>query len=335
MLTKFISVSETRFQNIETTLKNQQASIQGLETQISQLTKLISERPLGSLLSHTKSNPREQLNVITIQDEEGLVEPEPELRQGIVVSKGKSEVDHSEQKLVSKEYKPRVPYPIATRKDRTDEQFGKFLKLLKKLHINLSFIEALSKMPNAVKFLKELLANKRKLDEASHVELNAGTRLKSTHDPCSSNNKEPIYEERRLQIEELDEWRTHKLRRHDKPKPRHDELNISPNQLKVGDKVLLDAADPCIATSEPNGAISLTVLSIFPYGTFEVIHPKFGTFKVLHDYHVLPDHHNNLFAGHCGYGTQPLPPPEYPLPISSPPWLIILHNSNSRIPFII
>ncbi|KAG8472227.1 hypothetical protein CXB51_034304 [Gossypium anomalum] len=27
-------------------------------------------------------------------------------------------------------------------------------------------------MPNAVKFLKELLANKRKLDEASHVELN-------------------------------------------------------------------------------------------------------------------------------------------------------------------
>ena len=28
-------------------------------------------------------------------------------------------------------------------------------------------------MPNAMKFLKELLANKRKLDEASHVELNA------------------------------------------------------------------------------------------------------------------------------------------------------------------
>ncbi|NAW44958.1 hypothetical protein FGF76_23430 [Salmonella sp. gx-f4] len=28
-------------------------------------------------------------------------------------------------------------------------------------------------MPNAVKFLIELLANKRKLDEASHVDLNA------------------------------------------------------------------------------------------------------------------------------------------------------------------
>ncbi|PPR88225.1 hypothetical protein GOBAR_AA32465 [Gossypium barbadense] len=119
-------------------------------------------------------------------------------------------------------------------------------------------------MPSAIKFLKELLE----------------TRSKSTHEPCSSNNKEPIYEERRLQIEELDEWRTHKPRTHDKPKPRHDKLNISPNQPKVGDKVLLDAIDPRIASSEPNGAIPLTVLNIFPYSTVEVIHPKFGTFKV-------------------------------------------------------
>ncbi|PPR85171.1 hypothetical protein GOBAR_AA35520 [Gossypium barbadense] len=86
------------------------------------LTKFISMY----LPSNTESNPREQLNAITIQDEEGLVELEPEPRQGIVVSKGKGEVDHSEQKL----------------------------------------------MPNAVKFLKKLLENKQKLDEASHVELN-------------------------------------------------------------------------------------------------------------------------------------------------------------------
>ncbi|PPR85502.1 hypothetical protein GOBAR_AA35189 [Gossypium barbadense] len=71
-----------------------------------------------------------------------------------------------------------------------------------------------------------------------------------------------------------------KLRTPDKPKLSQDELNTSPNQLKVGDKVLLDAADACIATSEPNEEIPLTVLSIFPYGTIEVIHPKFSTFKV-------------------------------------------------------
>ncbi|PPS15099.1 hypothetical protein GOBAR_AA05472 [Gossypium barbadense] len=171
-------MSETRFQNTETALKNQQASIQGLETQIGQLAKLISERPQGSLLSNTEPNLREQINAITVQDEEGL-------------------------------------------------EIGS----------------------------------------------------KNIHEPCSSNNKGPIYEERGLQIDELDEWRTHKSKTHDKPKPSQNELNTSPNQFKVEDKVLLDAADPRIATSEPNEEIPLTVLSIFPYGTVEIIHPKFKTFK--------------------------------------------------------
>ncbi|PPS11725.1 hypothetical protein GOBAR_AA08910 [Gossypium barbadense] len=193
MLTKFISVSETRFHNTDTALKNQQASIQGLETQIGQLAKLISERPQGSLPSNTKSNPRKQLNMIAIQDEEGLVaKPRPEM----MVSKGKNEVGQNDPK------------------------------------------------PETV--------------------------TKNVYEPCLNNNKEPIYEEQRLQIEQLDEWL----------KPSQYELNSSPNQLKVGDKVPLDVADPRITTSEANEEIPLMVLSIFPYGIVEVNHPKFGIFKV-------------------------------------------------------
>ncbi|PPS14933.1 hypothetical protein GOBAR_AA05644 [Gossypium barbadense] len=48
---------------------------------------------------------------------------------------------------------------------------------------------------------------------------------------------------------------------------------------QVGDKVLLDATDPHIVTTTPNEEIPLTVLSIFPFGTVEVSHPKFDTFK--------------------------------------------------------
>ncbi|PPS13284.1 hypothetical protein GOBAR_AA07354 [Gossypium barbadense] len=117
MLTKFISMSETRFQNTKTTLKNQQASFQGLETQIGQLAKLISERPQRSLPSNIETNPRKQC------------------------------------------------YHCARRR-------------------------------------------------------------------------------------------------------------------RVGDKVLLDEADPHVATSEPNGAIPFVALNIFPFGTVEVTHSKFGTFKV-------------------------------------------------------
>ncbi|PPS14942.1 hypothetical protein GOBAR_AA05631 [Gossypium barbadense] len=251
--------------------------MEGLETQIGQLAKLISERPQDSLPSNTESNPNEQLNAISIQDEEGLVaKPRPEP----VVSEGKNEAGQNEQKSVSTEYKPRVPYPNATSKDRLDEQFGKFLKLLKKLHINLPFIEALSQIPNAVKILKELLANKLKLDERSHVELNAEISSKDIHQPCSIYNKESTHEEQRLLIDELNKWLKFKPGKHEKPILCQNELNASPNQLQVGDKVLLDAADPRIATSEPNEETPLTVTSIFPYGTVEVNHLKFGSSKV-------------------------------------------------------
>ena len=104
--------------------------------------------------------------------------------------------------------------------------------------------------------------------------------LKEAHESFSSNSRGPIHEDRRLQIEELDEWRTHKSRTHDKPKLRQNELNTFPNQLKVRDKVLLDATDPHIVPTKSNEEVPLTVLRIFPFGTVEVSHPKFGTFKV-------------------------------------------------------
>ncbi|KAK5771250.1 hypothetical protein PVK06_047440 [Gossypium arboreum] len=104
--------------------------------------------------------------------------------------------------------------------------------------------------------------------------------LKEAHESFSSNSRGPVHEDRRLQIEELDEWQMHKPRTPDKSKLRQNELDTSLNQLKVGDKVLLDTADPHIVTTTPNEKIPLTVLSIFPFIMVEVSHPKFGTFKV-------------------------------------------------------
>ncbi|PPS15766.1 hypothetical protein GOBAR_AA04816 [Gossypium barbadense] len=85
-----------------------------------------------------------------------------------------------------------------------------------------------------------------------------------------------VHEERRLRIEELDEWREHKPRTRDKLKLRKNKLDTSLNQLKVGDTILLDAFDPHIVTTTPNEEIPLTVLSICPFGTVEKSHPKFG-----------------------------------------------------------
>ncbi|PPS04393.1 hypothetical protein GOBAR_AA16265 [Gossypium barbadense] len=74
--------------------------------------------------------------------------------------------------------------------------------------------------------------------------------LKEAHESFSSNSRGPVHEDRRLQIEELDEWRTHKPRTPDNP----NYAKTSPIPLQIN-------------------------LSIFPFGTVEVSHPKFSTFK--------------------------------------------------------
>ncbi|XP_038876918.1 uncharacterized protein LOC120069271 [Benincasa hispida] len=50
-------------------------------------------------------------------------------------------------------------------------QFQRFLDVLRQLHINIRLIEAIEQMPSYVKFLKDILANKRKTRENETVAL--------------------------------------------------------------------------------------------------------------------------------------------------------------------
>ncbi|GKE40472.1 DNA-directed DNA polymerase [Tanacetum coccineum] len=67
---------------------------------------------------------------------------------------------------------PPVPFPRRLRKEKEEAQQKKFLENLKQLHINFPFIEALGQMPKYAKFLKSLLTNKAKLEEACKIILN-------------------------------------------------------------------------------------------------------------------------------------------------------------------
>ncbi|XP_021985729.1 uncharacterized protein LOC110881895 [Helianthus annuus] len=68
----------------------------------------------------------------------------------------------------------RVPFPTRLRNQKYSKEYGQFLDIFKQLKINLPFIEALQSMPKYVKFLKDLLRNKEKLEELSTVPLNGG-----------------------------------------------------------------------------------------------------------------------------------------------------------------
>ncbi|KAG8486048.1 hypothetical protein CXB51_019333 [Gossypium anomalum] len=144
--------------------------LRGLETQIGQLSKLLSEQPQGGL--HSNSKPSEHVKAVILRSGKALAESEKKLTQEAVTSEREEEKPKNSDEPVPKEYKPPVPYPAKLKKDRMDAQFGKFLVLFKQLHINLPFVEAISQMPTYAKFLKELLTNKRKFEDLSTVELN-------------------------------------------------------------------------------------------------------------------------------------------------------------------
>ncbi|XP_062119073.1 uncharacterized protein LOC133832794 [Humulus lupulus] len=72
---------------------------------------------------------------------------------------------------VSSEHPVRIPYPQRLHKHNLDNQFAKFLEVFKKLHINIPLTEALEQMPSYVKFMKEILSNKRKMGDYETVAL--------------------------------------------------------------------------------------------------------------------------------------------------------------------
>ncbi|GJX39246.1 DNA-directed DNA polymerase [Tanacetum coccineum] len=67
---------------------------------------------------------------------------------------------------------PPVPFPRRLRKEKEEAQQKKFLENLKQFHINLPFIEALAQMLKYAKFMKGLLTNKARLEEACKVIMN-------------------------------------------------------------------------------------------------------------------------------------------------------------------
>ena len=52
-----------------------------------------------------------------------------------------------------------------------NSQFGKLLDMLKKLHVNVPFLDVFSQMPLYAKFFKEILSKKRRINEHESVAL--------------------------------------------------------------------------------------------------------------------------------------------------------------------
>ncbi|XP_073130892.1 uncharacterized protein [Henckelia pumila] len=120
----------------ETRLRNQKAMFQKLETQMAQIATQLSTRPIGTLPSNTEPNPRgmNAIMVVTRSQYEGSEQKDEE-----TIMDGPKNSD-------SKEY-ARGAEKSATK-------------------------DALAQIPNYAKFLKDLLKNKKKLNDITQVAMN-------------------------------------------------------------------------------------------------------------------------------------------------------------------
>ena len=96
---------------------------------------------------------------------------EKEVAIPVVTTYNKLNEQRSVPPEATQQFRHPPPFPQRFQKQKQDKQFSKFLEVLKQLHINISFVEALEQMPNYVKFLKDILARKRRLGEFETVAL--------------------------------------------------------------------------------------------------------------------------------------------------------------------
>ncbi|XP_070015190.1 uncharacterized protein [Nicotiana sylvestris] len=137
-----------------------------------------SEDPLPS---NTEKNPNEHLKAITLWsgkelDETYADQSKQQVNNGKNVEipsepSEKKEVKKKEEKNIEKlNLLPMIiPFPQKMKRENLDSQFTKFLEILKQIHINVPFTDALLPMPSYAKVLKEILSTKRKLEEVSVV----------------------------------------------------------------------------------------------------------------------------------------------------------------------
>ncbi|GJW01490.1 reverse transcriptase domain-containing protein [Tanacetum coccineum] len=183
-------------------LKTQNAQIVDL---MSQMQKVLHERPPGTLPSNTEPNQREQVN--SIMTRSGLTTAEPSIPPHVPLTP-RVEVEKEPKTLMDEvhitspastahvpppevqpvsppkqkedpkpnPHQPKIPYPSRLNKtkllDKNDVQVSQFLKILKQIHFDIILIDALTQIPKFTKVLKDLLKDKEKLEELANTPIN-------------------------------------------------------------------------------------------------------------------------------------------------------------------
>ena len=157
-----------------------------------QMANLLTERQPGSLPSNSEMNPRregnEYVKAVMLRSgkelamrEQSPVKEEVEIEKVIQLGQNdnidreqpqeKQSVGNTTEAKDNPQPIASIPYPQRLKKHKLDKQFTKFMEVFKKLHINILFADALEQMPSYVKFMKDILSQKRRLADFETVNL--------------------------------------------------------------------------------------------------------------------------------------------------------------------
>ncbi|KAL4273391.1 hypothetical protein GQ457_13G013790 [Hibiscus cannabinus] len=189
---RFIQKTDAFMDRTEMMLQNHDATLKSLETQVGQISQILSSRPIGGFPSDTevaKGATHEQCKAIITRSgkilknnqggmatnsspatdtpaeaDEPAQASEDHSNPQTTMGESSAESSHA-QSGKHEEIRPPPPFPQRLKKQKQDYKFKKFLDILKQVHINLPLVEALQQMPNYAKFLKDMVTRKKRIEE--------------------------------------------------------------------------------------------------------------------------------------------------------------------------
>ncbi|XP_009757644.1 uncharacterized protein [Nicotiana sylvestris] len=134
-----------------------QATImRNLECQMGQLASAQNTRPAGALPSDTEANPMESLNAVSLRNGRQLEEVLSKKRRHVTFNERTTAIESTSEK--SKESEKPAGKAMAEQPPPLEQ-------------INIPFVDILQEVPKYAKYIKDTVANKRKLTEFKTVAL--------------------------------------------------------------------------------------------------------------------------------------------------------------------
>nr|XP_009779683.1 PREDICTED: uncharacterized protein LOC104228837 [Nicotiana sylvestris] len=174
---KLIADQQTFNQKIMVDQQAQATTLRNLEHHVGQLPRAQNTIPVGALPSDTEPNPKAQVNAVTLRNGRALEE----------VPKKKKNIAHPEGELVPKpvegnekddkgpepviETRPPPPFPQRPQKHKDDAKYKKFLDILSQVSVNFHLVKILQEVPKYARYLRDIVANKRRHAEFETVAL--------------------------------------------------------------------------------------------------------------------------------------------------------------------